>query len=118
MDPRDERPDALLALTTVGTREDGGRLARGLVESRLCACVSVVPGVESTFRWKGAIQTEAEFLLLIKTTRERIQPIREWLLAHHPYELPELLVFGAESGEPRYLAWLRQETSPLPMEDP
>jgi periplasmic divalent cation tolerance protein len=113
-----ENGDPMFAMTTVGTREEANRMAHGLVDSRLCACVSVMTGVESTYRWEGRIRTEPEVLLLIKTRREHLEAVRKWILAHHPYELPEFLVCTVESGDPRYLAWLRDETRIPTPEDP
>jgi periplasmic divalent cation tolerance protein len=96
----------LVALTTVGGAGDAERLARMLVERRLAACVNVVPGVVSTYRWKGAVERAEERLLVIKTRRSRLEELRAALVAEHPYELPELVAFEVAAGHAPYLAWI------------
>ncbi len=96
----------LVVLSTVGRAEDALRIARALVERRLAACVNVVPGLVSLYRWKGNVEQDDERLLVIKTRRERLPALREALAALHPYELPELLALPVEGGSPDYLAWL------------
>ena len=98
----------VVALSTVGPREDAERIARALVERRLAACVNVVPGLWSVYRWKGGIEADAETLLVIKTARERIEELKTALLSLHPYELPELIVLPIEGGHAPYLAWLAE----------
>jgi len=98
--------ERLLVLSTVATAEDADRIARGLVERRLAACVNVVPGLLSTYRWKGALEREGELLLLIKTRAEKLDALREALVALHPYEVPELIALRIEAGYAPYLAWL------------
>lgn len=100
-----------VAFSTVGTAEDAERIARALVERRLAACVNVVPGVVSIYRWKGAVEREEEHLLVIKTRTERLPALREALVALHPYEVPELVALDVEDGHPPYLAWLDESVS-------
>lgn len=101
-------PGIVLALTTVGAAADAERLARALVEGRLAACVNVVPGVVSTYRWKGAVERDEEQLLVVKTRADRVDALREALVTLHPYELPELVVLPVEAGHAPYLAWVRE----------
>ena len=96
----------LLVLTTVGTAFDVPALARELVEQRLAACVNIIPRVESVYRWQGRVETDAEQLLLIKTTRERLDALRDALFARHPYEVPEFVVIQPEAMSDAYRAWL------------
>jgi periplasmic divalent cation tolerance protein len=96
----------LLAVSTVAGAEDARRIAHALVERRLAACVNVVPGVLSVYRWKGAVEQESEHLLLIKTRAERLEELREALVALHPYDVPELIAVRIEAGHAPYLAWL------------
>lgn len=96
----------LVVLSTVARAEDAERIARALVERRLAACVNVVPGLVSVYRWKGNVERDDERLLVIKTRRERLAPLREAIAELHPYELPELLALPVEAGSPAYLEWL------------
>ena len=102
----------LLALSTVGKPEDADRIARALVERGLAACVNVVPGVVSTYRWKGRVEREGELLLLIKTRAETFEALREALVAVHPYEVPELIAVPIEAGHAPYLQWLDENSNP------
>ena len=96
----------LLALSTVATEADAERIARSLVEKGLAACVNVVPGLVSLYRWQGKIERHQEMLLLIKTTGERLEDLKAALLAEHPYELPELVALPIAAGHEPYLEWL------------
>ena len=98
--------DRVVVLSTVGTDGDAVRIARALVERRLAACVNVVPGVRSVYRWKGRVEEDEERLLVIKTRRDRFEALREALVSLHPYELPEAIVLPVEAGHAPYLAWL------------
>jgi periplasmic divalent cation tolerance protein len=98
--------DRIVALSTVATSEDAERIATALVERGLAACVNVVPGVVSIYRWKGAVQREEERLLVIKTRTERFEALRDALVSLHPYEVPELVALAIEGGHAPYLTWL------------
>jgi periplasmic divalent cation tolerance protein len=103
--------ERVVALSTVGTAEDAERISRALVERRLAACVNVVPGVVSVYRWKGDVRRDEERLLVIKTRAARLGALREALVALHPYELPELVALPIEAGHEPYLAWLDDSVS-------
>lgn len=96
----------VVAFSTVAKAEDADRLASALVESRLAACVNVVSGVVSTYRWKGRVERDEERLLVIKTRRDRLPALKAELVRLHPYEVPELIVLEVEDGLAPYLAWL------------
>jgi periplasmic divalent cation tolerance protein len=96
----------VLVLSTVGKREDAERIADALVGERLAACVNVVPGLLSVYRWKGALEREDELLLLIKTRAERVEEMGARLRALHPYELPEMIVLPIAGGHGPYLDWI------------
>ena len=81
-------------------------LAADLVERRLAACVSLVPGLRSVYRWKGDVLDDPETLLVIKTTAGRMDALAARVAEHHPYETPELLAFEPGQGLGPYLAWL------------
>ena len=103
--------ERVVAFSTVGKAEDAERIARALVERRLAACVNVVAGLVSLYRWKGAVVREEEVLLVIKTRSERLEALREALVALHPYDVPELVALPVEGGHPPYLAWLDDSVS-------
>ncbi len=103
--------DAFVALTTVGSSEDAERIARSLVERRLAACVNVVPGVVSFYRWRGVVERDGEWLLVMKTNGERLDALRAGLVSLHPYELPELLVLPVSAGHAPYLSWLAESVT-------
>lgn len=87
-------------------------LARAVVEARLAACVNLLPGVHSVYRWQGKIQQDHETLLIIKTRRDRFDALAEALRQQHPYELPEIIAVPLSDGLPGYLAWVDQSTDP------
>ena len=100
----------LIALSTVPDDVAAERIARALVDEKLAACVNRIPNVTSTFRWNGAVTSEREVLLVIKTTTERFAALRDRLVALHPYELPELIAVDVAAGLERYLEWIGAET--------
>lgn len=85
-------------------------LARTLVEERLAACVNVLPGLQSVYRWEGEVAEESETLLLVKTTRDRYDAMETRLLELHPYDVPEIVALPIEKGLPAYMAWLADST--------
>jgi periplasmic divalent cation tolerance protein len=98
--------ERLVVLSTVATAEDAERLARALVERGLAACVNVVPGVVSFYRWKGELQRDEERLLVVKTRADRFPALREALVGLHPYEVPEVIALPVADGHEPYLRWL------------
>ena len=102
-------PEFGIVLTTVATPEDAQRLADGLLEQRLAACVQTL-AIQSAYRWKGAVQREPEQLLLIKTRVALYSAVEAHLRAHHPYEVPEIVLVPIAAGSPDYLRWLAAET--------
>ncbi|HEY6943218.1 divalent-cation tolerance protein CutA [Dokdonella sp.] len=93
------------------------RIARALVDERLAACVQVLPGMTSTYRWHGEVHVDTEVLLLIKTVAARLDALKARIAALHPYEVPELLAFEAVDGAPGYLGWLEQACAGLESPD-
>ncbi len=85
------------------------RIARALVERGLCACVNIIGGVSSIYRWKGSIESGAEAVLLMKTTAALQEHLYEALRGLHPYEVPEFIVLPIVGGSDEYLNWLRGE---------
>jgi periplasmic divalent cation tolerance protein len=105
---------ALAVLSTVGSPEDAERIARELVERGLAACVSVVAGVTSFYRWEGRVQRDDERLLVIKTRAESFEALRQALVAIHPYKVPEVIALPIERGHPPYLEWLARSVRAEP----
>lgn len=97
----------LLCYCTCPNAESAQHLAQALVGESLAACVNRIPCIQSTYRWHGAVTTDSEELLLIKTTAARFEALKERVLALHPYELPELIAVPVERGHAAYLDWVR-----------
>jgi len=95
-----------IVLSTAGSEGEASRIARTLVERRLAACVSVVPGVSSIYRWQGALRTEAEWLLVVKTRRDRFDQVRAAIRELHSYEVPEIVMLDIADGDAAYLGWI------------
>lgn len=104
--------ERIVVLSTVARAEDAERIGQALVARGLAACVNVVPGLVSIYRWKGEVERAEERLLLIKTRRETFAALREALVALHPYEVPEVLALPIEDGHAPYLAWLDENSRP------
>jgi periplasmic divalent cation tolerance protein len=97
----------VLVLTTYPADADAEPVARALVEERLAACVNVLPPMQSTYRWNGAVETATERQIVIKTRAAAVAALTTRLMELHPYDVPEFLVLPITSGSDAYLAWLR-----------
>jgi len=95
-----------IVLTTASSRDEAKRIAKALVEERLAACVNLVGGVESIYRWQGEVEEAAEVLLLIKTNVEKLEALETAVRRLHSYEVPEFLIFEVNGGSAAYLKWL------------
>lgn len=105
------KTDAIhLVYCTCPDADTAARIARTLVEQRLAACVNIVPGLRSIYRWKDALHDDAECLLLIKTQAARIPALTESIRTQHPYELPEVIAVPVVAGLEAYLDWIRNTT--------
>jgi periplasmic divalent cation tolerance protein len=102
--------DTLLVLSTCPDAETAQRLARSLVEGRTAACVSIVGPIASVYRWRDAVETAGETLLLIKTASDCYPDLERTLRAMHPYEVPEIVAVPVERGLNDYLEWVRSCT--------
>ena len=105
----DDADNCLLVLTNLPDRESAMELARSLIGKRLAACVNVLNGCTSVYRWQDQIHTDAEVPVLIKTSAGRFSALREEILLLHPYELPEVIAFSIDQGHHPYLEWVRSE---------
>ena len=90
------------------------RIARALVEERLAACVNLLPGVHSIYRWKGAVEEASEVLLVAKTRAARVAALAARVRALHPYELPEVVALPVADGSRSYLRWVLADSHPEP----
>ncbi len=98
-----------VVLVTCGSAGEAGQIARALVEQRLAACVNLVETpVRSIYRWQGKIETASEYLLLIKTSREKLAALRELVERLHSYDVPEVIAVPIVDGSPEYLRWLEE----------
>jgi periplasmic divalent cation tolerance protein len=98
--------DKIVALSACSSMEEAERIARGLIEDKLAACVNVVPGARSFYRWQGKVEDAQEFLLIIKSSRGSADQLRKAIEAAHSYEVPEFVVLPIIDGAPNYLAWI------------
>ena len=103
--------DKRIVLTTCGSEADAERIARALVERRLAACVNIIGGVRSIYRWKDAVEDDAELLLIIKTQASAIETLKAAIAELHPYDVPELVVVAIEDGASAYLDWIGASVS-------
>ena len=101
--------EARIVLTTLNDEQRAADFAAALVERHLAACVNIVGPIRSIYRWKGNIERESEFLLIIKTTSEQAARLEAAFKELHPYELPERVELAVEGGSEAYLAWLAGE---------
>jgi periplasmic divalent cation tolerance protein len=98
--------DKIVVLSTCATGEEAEKLARLLVEQRLAACVNVIPGIRSYYRWKGAVEADGECLLIMKSSRDLFGSLTAALEKAHSYEVPEALAIPIVDGAANYLNWL------------
>ena len=106
--------DKIVVFSTCASAEEAQRVARALVEKRLAACVNVIPGIRSVYRWKDAVEDEEEVLLLIKTSRALLDELREEIERLHSYEVPEVIALPIVDGSERYLSWMARELAHKP----
>ena len=96
----------IVVMTTVGTEEQANLIAREIVERRQAACVNIVPGIRSVYRWKGKICRDGELLLIVKTLEGEMEGVVATIRELHSYELPEILSFHVDHGEQGFLGWI------------
>ena len=102
----ESNPPARIVLTTASSPDEAARLGRTLVEERLAACATVIPGAQSIYRWQGEVETASETVLLLKTAPQQLEALETRLHELHSYQTPEFLVLKVESGSSAYLDWL------------
>jgi len=97
---------AIVVVTTVGTEEQAYLIAREIVARRQAACVNIVPGIRSIYRWKGKICKDGELMLIVKTLEDELEGVMDTIRELHSYEIPEILSFNVSHGEQRFLEWI------------
>jgi periplasmic divalent cation tolerance protein len=97
---------AIAVLTTVGTEEQANLIAREIVARRQAACVNILPGIRSIYRWKGKICKDGELMLVVKTLESEFEGVAATIRELHSYELPEILSFNVSHGERGFLDWI------------
>jgi periplasmic divalent cation tolerance protein len=97
----------MVVVTTVGDEQQANEIARELVARRHAACVNMLPGIRSCYRWQGKICRDSEILLMIKTTEEEYDQVAATIRELHEYDLPEILAFEIKKGDPAFLDWIR-----------
>lgn len=103
--------DALIVMTTVASAQEAEALVRGLLERRLIACGTMLPGARSLYRWEGKLADETETVVLLKTRSACLGSVEAAFGELHPYKVPELLALPVTGGNAKYLDWLTGETS-------
>jgi periplasmic divalent cation tolerance protein len=102
--------DYIVVFVTAGSEKEAEKIAQALLKEKLAACINIVPGLKSMFRWKGQISTEEEVLLLIKTKDKLFEKLKKRIIELHSYEVPEIIALGILAGSEKYLEWLKKET--------
>ena len=100
----------IVVYVTAGSMENAETIGKTLVEEHLAACVNVVPGIRSFYRWEGKVADDSELLLIMKTRAERFDELKARVLDLHAYDLPEIVGLPIEMGHEAYLDWIRDET--------
>lgn len=103
--------EAMVCYITAPEGEEAKKIAKTLVEEKLAACVNILPGIRSIYRWEGEICDDPEALLIVKTRKSLFQKLDRRLHEIHPYDTPELISLPVEKGAEKYLAWLMQMTA-------
>ncbi|MDX1643338.1 MAG: divalent-cation tolerance protein CutA [Thermoanaerobaculia bacterium] len=104
--------DAIVVVTTVGTEQEANLLAEELLDRRLAACVNIVSGVRSHYRWRGAVCKDSEYLLIIKTLASEYEEVASTIRLLHSYEQPEILSLEVSRGDAGFLSWIAECVDP------
>jgi len=100
--------DKRIVLSTAASEEEARKIAHALVERRLAACVNIVGPIQSVYRWKAAVESAPEYLLVIKSTSAAFPHVRDAIRELHSYELPECVMLSIEAGSEDYLHWIEE----------
>jgi periplasmic divalent cation tolerance protein len=103
--------DVVISYTTINTEKDARKLGNQLVEERLAACVNILPKIRSIYEWDGEVHDEHEFMLIIKSPRDKLDLVKGFIEKRHSYEVPEFISVDVIDGLPDYLQWVKDVTS-------
>jgi periplasmic divalent cation tolerance protein len=109
--------DKIVVFSTCESYQEAEKIATSLVEKRLAACVNLIPGIESIYHWRGAMERSKEFLLVIKSSRELLRDLQAELSRMHSYETPEVLAVPVVDGAEEYLNWMERALQPAGARD-
>jgi len=101
----------IIVFCTVDSEEQGERIAAALVDAREAACVNIISGIRSVYRWEGKLCRDAELLLIIKSVAEKFEAVRERIRLMHTYQVPEVIAVPIVAGDADYLKWLRESVN-------
>jgi periplasmic divalent cation tolerance protein len=101
--------ELMVVLMTAGSQEEAERIAQVLVSEMLAACVNVVPGITSVYRWEGEVHRDSEWLLVAKSRRDVLDDLIRRVQALHSYDVPEVIALPLAGGNEAYLRWVNQE---------
>jgi len=101
---------AIIVFSTAPDEESAAKIAETLVQEHLAACIQVLPGATSFYRWEGKLEKSNEHLLIMKTSREKLEELMSRVESLHPYDVPELVAVEVSAGAKKYLDWIAQET--------
>ena len=102
--------ETILVISTLPDRESAEKLAHALIEQQVAACVNILPGATSVYRWQGKVESASETMVLIKTTMACYPALEIAIKKQHPYELPEIIAVPVSAGLPAYLDWVATES--------
>ncbi|XP_068159404.1 divalent-cation tolerance protein CutA [Drosophila tropicalis] len=103
-----------VAFVTTPTKDSARKLARGIIEQKLAACVNIIPQIESIYVWEGKVNEDNEYLMMIKTRTERIDELTKYVSENHPYSVAEVISLPIENGNLPYLNWIRETVREKP----
>ena len=104
--------ELIIAFVTTNTEREASSLAKKLINGRLAACVNIISNIRSFYEWEGDIHDDQEHLLIIKSVKENVEKLKEFVEQNHTYEVPEFIVISATDSLPDYLQWVKDATSP------
>jgi len=103
-------PDPIVVFVTCGSEEEALKIANALVKAHLAACVNLIAPIRSIYRWEGKIWDEKEWLLIIKTQKQRFEALEKRVRSLHSYSVPEIISLPITEGSSAYLNWIKENT--------